>query len=94
MAEAMRDILPTPTFAGLRAAQVDLGIEPTSAPHRHEIMKRLNGDPAICGWVEGNSSMYQRKTCPVIQSGDQTNLKQTIPSPVTLDTLVRPQHRS
>ncbi|KAI4272183.1 MAG: hypothetical protein LQ337_005466 [Flavoplaca oasis] len=58
----MQDMFPTPTFAGLRAAQVDLGIEPTSAPPQHEILKRLSGDPAICGWVEGNSSMFQKKT--------------------------------
>ncbi|KAL8876986.1 MAG: hypothetical protein Q9198_004910 [Flavoplaca austrocitrina] len=52
----MRDMFPTPTFAGLRAAQVDLGIEPTLAPRQHEILKRLSGDPAICGWVEGSSN--------------------------------------
>ncbi|KAI4236844.1 MAG: hypothetical protein L6R40_006033 [Gallowayella cf. fulva] len=51
----MLPLLATPTFAGLRAAQIDLGIEPTSAPHPHEILKRLSGDPAICGWIEGNS---------------------------------------
>ncbi|KAL8673189.1 MAG: hypothetical protein Q9168_002381 [Polycauliona sp. 1 TL-2023] len=52
----MRNLLPTPTFAGLQAAQADLGIEPTSAPLQHELLKRLSGDPAICGWVEGDSN--------------------------------------
>ncbi|KAL8778173.1 MAG: hypothetical protein Q9213_007534 [Squamulea squamosa] len=56
LAKAMQAILPTPTFAGLRAAQADVGIQPTSAPWRSEILKRLIGDPAICGWVEGKSS--------------------------------------
>ncbi|CAO1606400.1 hypothetical protein XANCAGTX0491_009898 [Xanthoria calcicola] len=55
LAEAMQGLLPTPIFAGLRAAQVDLGIKPTSAPRQHEIWKRLSGDPAICGWIEGDS---------------------------------------
>lgn len=61
LAEAMRALPPAPTFAGLRAAQVDLGIKPTSAPRQHEILKRFSGDPAICGWVEGNDSMFRRK---------------------------------
>ncbi|KAL8958305.1 MAG: hypothetical protein Q9193_004612 [Seirophora villosa] len=41
------------TFAGLRAAQTDLGMKPTPAP---ELSKRLIEDPAICGWVEGDQS--------------------------------------
>ncbi|KAI4193414.1 MAG: hypothetical protein LQ348_002870 [Seirophora lacunosa] len=41
------------TFAGLRAAQTDLGMKPTPTP---ELSKRLIEDPAICGWVEGNQS--------------------------------------
>lgn len=61
LAEAMQGLLPTPIFAGLRAAQVDLGIKPTSAPRQHEIWKRLSGDPAICGWIEGDSGMFREK---------------------------------
>ena len=52
-----RPALPTPTFAGLRAAQLDLEIKPTPGPvGSSELLKRLSGDPAICGWVEGQAS--------------------------------------
>lgn len=55
--DAVQPLLPTATFAGLRAAQADLGMKPTSPPkHPSELMKRLSGDPAICGWVEGSES--------------------------------------
>ncbi|KAL8836094.1 MAG: hypothetical protein Q9170_003042 [Blastenia crenularia] len=55
LGNAMQHMLPTPTFAGLRAAQADLGLKPTPPPdYSSELLKRLNGDPAVCGWVEGS----------------------------------------
>ncbi|KAL8947892.1 MAG: hypothetical protein Q9222_005867 [Ikaeria aurantiellina] len=52
----MRPLVPTATFAGLRAAELDLDMEPTPAPQiDFDILKRFNGDPAICGWVEGQA---------------------------------------
>lgn len=59
LGNALQHLLPTPTFAGLRAAQVDLEIEPTPDPlSPHRVEKRLNGNPAICGYVEGDESMF------------------------------------
>ena len=54
---SLRYAVPTPTFAGLRAAQVGVEILPTANPWSpSELWRRLNGDPAICGWVNGNGS--------------------------------------
>lgn len=53
---AMRPQLAPVTFAGLRAAQTDLGMKPTPTP---ELSKRLIEDPAICGWVEGDQSKFR-----------------------------------
>ena len=51
--------IPSPTFPGLRAAQFELEIRPTPNPFGpSEIVKRLSGDPAICGWVEGDGSEF------------------------------------
>ncbi len=49
---------PTPTFAGLRDAQaVEVEVLPTSNPWSpSEILKRLNGDDAVCGWIDGAPS--------------------------------------
>ncbi|KAL9608373.1 MAG: hypothetical protein Q9167_006787 [Letrouitia subvulpina] len=48
--------LPTPTLAGLKAAQVEFEVRPTYNPWSpSEIFKRFAGDPGICGWVEGDS---------------------------------------
>lgn len=48
-------LLPTPTAAGLNVNYGEIEILPTSYPGSpSELFKRLNGDPAICGWVEGN----------------------------------------
>ena len=56
-ANSYQPVLPTPTFAGLRAAQVELEAFPTPNPwNPSEILRRLSGDSGICGWVEGNSS--------------------------------------
>ena len=53
----LHDAFPTPTFAGMRAAQVGLDLQPTANPGSpSELLRRLNGDPAICGWVDGNGS--------------------------------------
>ncbi|KAI9819493.1 MAG: hypothetical protein M1827_006941 [Pycnora praestabilis] len=54
---ASPNIFPTPTLAGLRYAQVEFEVLPTSNPWTpSEIFKRLSGDPAICGWVDGNGN--------------------------------------
>lgn len=58
-ANAYRHILPTSTFAGLRAVQIEIEVQPTKTPWSpSEILKRLNEDPGICGWVEGNSGTF------------------------------------
>ncbi|KAL8714394.1 MAG: hypothetical protein Q9220_001727 [cf. Caloplaca sp. 1 TL-2023] len=65
----MRPLLPTATFAGLRAAQVDLDVAPTPAPRMgFDILKRLNGDPAVCGWVEGQAR-YNRTVLTTPDAG-------------------------
>ena len=54
-----QSLLPTPTFAGLQVAQVESELRPTPNPWSpSEILKRLSGDPGICGWVEGSSSNF------------------------------------
>lgn len=48
--------LPTPTAAGLNLNYGEIEILPTSySGSPSQLFKRLNGDPAICGWVEGNA---------------------------------------
>ena len=49
---------PTPTFSGLRDSnQVEFDISPTAKPWSpSELLKRLSGKPAICGWVDGDGS--------------------------------------
>ena len=51
-------IQPTPTVVGLNDRNWgEIEILPTSNPSSPlELFKRLNGDPAICGYVEGNAS--------------------------------------
>ena len=49
-------LLPTPTAAGLNVNYGEIELLPTSYPGSpSELFRRLNGDPAICGWVEGNA---------------------------------------
>lgn len=56
-ARCYQRLLPMPTFEGLRAAQVESELRPTPNPWSpSEILKRLSGDPGICGWVEGSSN--------------------------------------
>ena len=58
-ANAYRHIPPTSTFAGLRAAQIGIEVHPTNIEWNPSgILKRLSEDPAICGWVEGNSGTF------------------------------------
>ena len=58
-ANAYRHLFPTPTFAGLKAAQIGIGVHPTTIPWSpSEILRRLSEDPGICGWVEGNSGTF------------------------------------
>lgn len=55
LGNASRYIFPTPTFAGLRAADNQFEILPTPNPETlSDISKRFSNDPAICGWVEGD----------------------------------------
>lgn len=51
---------PTPTFSGLRDSnQVKFEILPTANPwSQSELLKRLSGDPAMCGWVDGDGSEF------------------------------------
>ena len=72
---AMLPVLPTPTFAGLRAAQDDIGIIPTSPPRRQEILKRFGGDPAICGWVEGNAGKHRKMETQTLKPASSTDAK-------------------
>lgn len=60
LGEARLPVLPTPTLAGLRAVQEDIGIIPTYPPQRQDILKRFSGDPAICGWAEGNAGKHRK----------------------------------
>lgn len=50
----------SPTFSGLRDSnQAEIEILPTASlwsPSEH--LKRLSGDPAICGWVDGDGSEF------------------------------------
>lgn len=56
-ANSARVVFLEPTLAGLRAAENELQILPTPNPWSpSEILKRFAGDPAICGWVEGDPS--------------------------------------
>jgi len=52
---------PTPTVAGFEDARFgEIEILPTSNPWSpSELFKRLNGNPAICGWVEGDPSEHK-----------------------------------
>lgn len=51
--------LPTPTSKGLNGNYGEIEILPTSYPGSpSQLFKRLNGDPAICGWIEGNAGEY------------------------------------
>lgn len=57
LASASRNVFPKPTLAGLRAAEHELQILPTPNPWSSpELLRRFAGDPAICGWVEGDAS--------------------------------------
>lgn len=89
--DASRPVFPTPTFAGLRAAQADLGIKPTpdplTSPH---IVRRLSGDPAICGWVEGHQSKSSIEESVHPNQNQTLRREQTTPSPATLATPVLP----
>ena len=51
---------PTPTFSGLRDSnQVEFDILPTANPWSpSELLKQLSGNPAICGWVDGDGSEF------------------------------------
>lgn len=88
VATATRPLLPTSTFAGLRAAQADLEMQPTPTPwSQAEVWKRLvrlSGDPDICGWVEGNQGELGETESQRVQVVDS---KQTIPYLATLDIL-------
>ncbi len=56
---------PTPTVIGLaKQALGEIEVLPTSFPWSPSVLfKRLEGDPAICGWVEGDpSKLLQRST--------------------------------
>lgn len=51
---------PTPTFSGLRDSnQAKFEILPTANPwSESDLLKRLSGDPAVCGWVDGDASEF------------------------------------
>lgn len=75
-AASHRYLLPTPTLGDSRAAhaQVDFEIRPTPNPwSSSELLKRLSGDPGICGWIEGNSSEFADTICrPHLRDPDNT----------------------
>ena len=50
----------TPTFSGLRDSnQVEFELLPTANPgSSSELLKRLSGDPAVCGWEDGDGSEF------------------------------------
>lgn len=51
---------PTATFSGLRDSnQAKVKILPTANPwSASELLKRLSGDPGVCGWVDGDASEF------------------------------------
>lgn len=49
--------VPTLTVVGWNQGDASLDMLPTSRPWSPaELIKRLNGDPAICGYVDGDPS--------------------------------------
>lgn len=73
LGNASRHIFPSPTFAGLRHADLQFNIRPTPNPWTpSNIAKRFADDPAICGWVEGKDndavSCQSGSTCAAIST--------------------------
>ena len=86
-------IFPSPTVAGLRAAELGLDVLPTADPWKpSEILRRLSGNPAICGWVDGNesTSLHAR----MINAEISADVMQITPSPAIRASVVQQHPRT
>lgn len=62
-----RFVIPAPTLAVVRPAKIQFAIHTTiNSWKSFEILRRIDGDPGVCGWIDGDSSKSQLQNAQII----------------------------
>ena len=89
--QSTQQVLPVRTAEGLRALQPELDVISTARPRiPSELLKRLTGDPGICGWVDGDGSKFLRSMAMPISAIVGSDAVKIIRSRVTRATAALP----
>lgn len=62
-----RFVIAAPTLAVVRPAKIHLETHTTiNSWNPFEILRRIDGDPRVCGWIDGDSSKSQLQNAQTI----------------------------